>query len=100
MSEQDVERLYDSFENRLIGKYRGTVTDNVDPLGADRIEVSVPSVLGRETQWAMPCVPYAGPDIGFHALPPAGASVWIDFEGGDHDRPVWSGCFWGDGELP
>lgn len=100
MSDPDLERLYEAFDTRLYGKYRGTVTDNVDPLGGNRIEASVPAVLGRTTHWAMPCVPYAGPDIGFHALPPVGASVWIEFEGGDRDRPIWSGCFWSDGELP
>ena len=100
MPDADMERLYEAMESRLIGKFRGKVTDNDDPLGADRIQVTVPAVMGRETRWAMPCVPYAGRDIGFHALPPVGTSVWIEFEGGDRDRPVWSGCFWDEGELP
>jgi hypothetical protein len=48
----------------------------------------------------MPCVPYAGPGVGFFAIPPEGANVWVEFEGGDPDYPIWSGCFWGMGEVP
>ena len=43
----------------------------------------------------MPCVPYAGSGVGFFAVPPVGANVWVEFEGGDPDYPIWSGCFWG-----
>ena len=50
--------------------------------------------------WAMPCVPYAGQGIGFFAIPPVKANVWVEFEGGDPDHPVWSGCFWGAREVP
>jgi len=61
----------------------------------------VPAVLGDgRSSWAMPCVPYAGDSVGFFALPPVGASVWVEFEGGDPDYPIWSGCFWGQGEAP
>jgi hypothetical protein len=66
-----------------------------------RIQVKVPTVLGQGTlSWAMPCVPYAGPGVGFFAIPPVGANVWVEFEGGDPDYPIWSGCFWGLGEVP
>jgi hypothetical protein len=48
----------------------------------------------------MPCVPYAGYQVGFFALPPIGANVWIEYEGGDLNYPIWTGCFWGEGDLP
>ncbi len=48
----------------------------------------------------MPCVPYAGPDVGFFAIPPEKANVWVEFEGGDPDYPIWSGCFLGPNEIP
>ncbi len=48
----------------------------------------------------MPCVPYAGPGVGFFAIPPVGANIWVEFEGGDPDYPIWSGCFWGTGQVP
>jgi uncharacterized protein involved in type VI secretion and phage assembly len=38
--------------------------------------------------------------VGFFAIPPNGANVWVEFEGGDPDYPIWSGCFWGLGEAP
>ncbi|MEM9318240.1 MAG: phage baseplate assembly protein V [Pseudomonadota bacterium] len=83
------------------GKYRGTVSNNVDPNTSGRLQVSVPAVYGTNTlNWAMPCVPYAGPDQGFFMIPPIGANVWVEFEGGDISFPIWSGGFWGQGECP
>ncbi|NOR41707.1 MAG: baseplate assembly protein [Gammaproteobacteria bacterium] len=84
----------------LFGKYRGKVEDNVDPMNLGRIKVSVPTVLGEVVSWAMPCVPYAGSGVGFFAIPPEKANVWVEFEGGNPDYPIWSGCFWGTGEVP
>ena len=85
----------------FLSKYRGKVKINKDPMQLGRIQVSVPSVLGEGTQsWAMPCVPYAGSGVGFFAIPPVGANVWVEFEGGNLDYPIWSGCFWGAGEVP
>ena len=61
----------------------------------------MPAVLGTTpTGWCLPCVPYAGPGVGFFFLPDAGAAVWIEFEGGDVSYPIWAGCFWRAGELP
>ena len=85
----------------FFGKYRGKVENNVDSMQLGRIQVSVPAVLGEgRMSWAMPCVPYAGSGVGFFAIPPVGANVWVEFEGGNPDSPIWSGCFWGRGEVP
>jgi hypothetical protein len=85
----------------FLGKFRGKVIDNRDPLRQGRLRVEVPEVLGDGTMnWAMPCVPYAGPGVGLLAPPPVGANVWVEFEAGMTDRPIWVGCFWGKGELP
>jgi len=86
--------------SHFFGKYRGSVTDNEDPAQRGRLQVKVPAVLGSLDVWAAPCVPYAGPDVGFYCLPETGSGVWVEFEGGDPSYPVWSGCFWGDDELP
>lgn len=86
---------------RFYGKYRGKVSDNVDPMFQGRVRAKVPAVLGdEETGWAMPSVPYAGSGVGFFFIPPKDANVWIEFEGGNPDHPIWSGCFWGAGEVP
>ncbi len=85
----------------FFGKYRGKVENNVDPQQQGRIQVSVPAVLGEGSlSWAMPCAPYAGPGVGFFAIPPMGANVWVEFEAGNPDYPIWSGGFWGLGEAP
>jgi uncharacterized protein involved in type VI secretion and phage assembly len=80
------------------GKYRGKVADNQDPLGRGRIAAVVPAISDKPLTWAEPCTPYAGPKVGWYAIPPMGANVWIEFEGGDPDYPIWSGCFWGSGD--
>jgi hypothetical protein len=86
---------------QYFGKYRGKVSNNLDPMQLGRIQVSVPEVLGDgRLSWALPCVPFAGPGLGFFALPPVAANVWVEFEGGDPDFPIWSGCFWGPGQVP
>ncbi|MET0494515.1 MAG: phage baseplate assembly protein V [Actinoplanes sp.] len=83
------------------GKYRGRVAGNADPKMLGRLQVSCPAVLGDgRTAWASPCVPYAGQGVGLFALPPVGAGIWVEFEGGDPDSPIWAGCFWGPGEMP
>lgn len=86
---------------RFYGKYRGKVASNIDPLMRGRIQVSVPSILGEgRLSWAMPCVPYAGKGVGFYAMPKPNSNIWVEFEAGDPDYPIWTGCFWGKGELP
>jgi uncharacterized protein involved in type VI secretion and phage assembly len=78
------------------GKYRGTVFNNVDPLRQGRVMVTVPDVSGlAPSSWAMPCVPVAGLQMAIYAVPPIGAGVWVEFEQGDPDYPIWTGCFLG-----
>lgn len=82
---------------QYFGKYPGTVDLNIDPLGRGRLLVKVPGLFAGPV-WALPSVPYAGPDVGFFAMPPVDAHVWVEFAAGDPTRPIWSGCFWGEGE--
>lgn len=82
---------------KFFGKYRGIVSDYKDPLNIGRIRAQVPDVFGEEESgWAMPCVPFAGKGMGFLGLPATGSGVWIEFEQGDPDYPVWSGTWWPD----
>ncbi|MGO9152918.1 phage baseplate assembly protein V [Mycobacterium sp.] len=99
MNEDLLFELAERLQNRFYGKYRGTVIDVDAP--TLRIRATVPAVLGTTpTGWCLPCVPYAGPDVGFFFVPSPGAGVWIEFEGGDVSQPIWSGCYWRKGELP
>jgi uncharacterized protein involved in type VI secretion and phage assembly len=88
--------------DRYYGKYRGVVINNLDPLRIGRIMASVPDVLNSiPTSWAMPCVPITGKQMGTYVVPQIGTGVWIEFEQGDPDYPIWSGCFWGSAaEVP
>ena len=91
--------VLERLRNRFFGKYRGVVVD-VDAKTM-RVKASVPAVLAQQTSgWARPCVPFAGPNMGFAYLPDLGAGVWIEFEGGDVSLPIWVGCYWHDGEQP
>ncbi|MET3653955.1 phage baseplate assembly protein V [Dyella japonica] len=81
---------------RYYGKYRGTVVQNVDPEQLGRIQAMVPDVSGMlPSSWAMPCVPIAGKLSGTYVVPQVGAGVWIEFEQGDPDYPIWTGGYWG-----
>lgn len=87
---------------RFLGKFRGRVMDNKDPLRIGRLRVQVPDVLGdTPSTWAMPCFPFAGRGMGQYAIPTEDAGVWVEFEQGDPSYPVWSGCWYGSAdELP
>ncbi len=85
---------------KYYGKYRGQVEDNEDPLMLGRILANVPAIIGMPMNWALPCTPYAGFGVGFYAIPPIGANVWVEFEQGDPNYPIWSGCFWDEGQVP
>lgn len=89
----------DAPQREFFGKYRGQVTDNADPLGRGRLQVKVPQVLGDLAVWAHPCVPYAGPQLGWYTMPEIETGVWIEFEAGDPSHPIWSGFFWNDGDI-
>lgn len=83
------------------GKFRGVVSDNQDPDQKGRIRARVADVYGEdESGWALPASPYAGSQVGFYMIPPTNSWVWIEFEHGDPNYPIWSGCFWGDNQLP
>ncbi len=107
MIEQTLSRLIDKVENRYHGKYKGFVADNADPENLGRLKLKVPSILGQDvvTGWAMPCLPYGGSsDQGFFFIPEIDAGVWVEFEEGDLEYPIWVGTFWskpgGASEVP
>ncbi len=105
--EHVVARLTEQVERRFFGKYRGFVVDNADPEQLGRLKLTVPGVLGDEvvTGWAMPCVPFGGAaGHGTLCVPEVDSGVWVEFEQGDLEFPIWVGTFWskpgGESELP
>lgn len=90
-------------QRRAYGKYRGFVTDNADPSKLCRVKLLIPPLLGdQETDWALPCLPCGGlKNEGFFCVPNVGAQVWVEFEGGNINHPIWTGTFWQkSGEAP
>ena len=90
-----------SIGKRFYGKYAGRVFDNVDPKKLGRIRAIVPEVgfVNDATDWAFPCSQYGGlTDAGFFVVPDKGMNVWIEFEAGDANRPIWVGTFWAEPE--
>ncbi len=91
-----------SESKNFYGKYRGTVVNNIDPLQRGRIQVMVPDISNIAlSSWAIPCLPLAGKQMGTYAVPQIGSGVWIEFEQGNPDYPVWVGGYWGSpAEVP
>lgn len=88
--------------DKYFGKHRATVINNIDPEQRGRLLVQVPDVLGQGvSSWAMPCVPVSGNQMGTYLVPLIGSGVWVEFEGGNPDYPIWTGGFWGSAaEVP
>jgi hypothetical protein len=81
---------------KYFGLYRGTVLNNVDPERRGRLLLTVPDVLKVfPSTWAEPCTSLAGPPgpgSGTYIVPTIGAGVWVQFEQGDVNYPIWTGC--------
>ena len=99
--ERSVEQLTRHSAGRFFGKYRGTVSNIDDPDNLGRIMALVPSVLDQvPVGWALPAFPFTGDGCGHVMLPAVGAMVWIEFEGGNIDFPIWTGGFFLNGQRP
>jgi uncharacterized protein involved in type VI secretion and phage assembly len=102
-NDRDMEQLLvetvEHQRSRYFGKYRGLVREVDESLG--RVKATVPELFGEEdSPWATPSVPFAGANHGLVLLPEVDDGVWIEFEAGDLSRPIWSGFWWADGEMP
>ena len=113
MPDREMEQLAlevsEYMRTRYFGKYRGIVKEVGEGDDLGKIKAEIPEVYGRGEReeggrvispWALPCVPFAGPNHGFVVLPEVDDGVWIEFEAGDPSRPIWTGCWWADGDMP
>jgi hypothetical protein len=90
-----------SAKKKFYGKYRGKVFDNVDPEFRGRILAMVTDVSALlPTSWALPCAPMATISGGVFTIPLIGDDVWIEFEHGDPDYPIWVGGYWSAIKAP
>ncbi len=86
------------------GLFKGIVQDNNDPAQLCRLRVYIPEVHGdpsstNDYPWALACLPYGGDHnqaanagFGMVFIPPIKSTVWVSFEHGQLDKPVWLGC--------
>jgi|GEM_PF-1785006 len=95
--------------NLCNGLWAAIVVDTKDPLGSRRVKVRVPELHGTvqdqtikdvNLPWARPCFPYGGPTYGDDFVPGLQAQVWVAFEHGDPQSPIWVGCVYASGEGP
>jgi uncharacterized protein involved in type VI secretion and phage assembly len=107
MVEEFLVSLIEKDKGNYFGKYRATVVENDDPDKRGRLKLRIPGALGTDvvSGWALPCVPYGGvADQGFFFIPEIDAAVWVEFEEGKLDYPIWVGTFWakpgGNSEVP
>jgi hypothetical protein len=101
LAELTLERVVERIGSTYYGKYRGLVSDVSDPENRCRIKATLPGLLdGAQCGWAMPVLPFAGDGHGMVMLPAVGSGVWIEFEAGNLDLPLWSGCWFSDGQRP
>ena len=101
--EETLIQLARQIDEKVYGKYRGTVVDNMDPEKRGRLKLRIPSVLAdQDSDWALPCLPYGGLNQqGLFVIPDIDAQVWVEFEEGDINRPIWVGTFWQqDSDVP
>lgn len=81
--------------NCYYGKYRAQVVDVQDPHKRGRIRVMCPKVLGdAKSSWCEPCIPVAYDKGGDFAIPKLGEFVWVEFEEGNPNKPIYTGGLW------
>lgn len=77
----------------------GTVVENRDPSGLERVRVFVPELIGAEVEveqcpWAIPVhsrVQGMSPNVGSFGVPVIGSEVFVEFQQGDPAYPMYWG---------
>lgn len=85
---------------QLVGLYIGRVEQRVDPQRQGRVRVRVVGIHADDIE--VPKLPWAYPKStggawdkgGMFIVPPLSSYVWVEFQNGDHEYPVWSGGWW------
>jgi uncharacterized protein involved in type VI secretion and phage assembly len=102
-------------EEHIFGKHRAQVVDNNDPEQRGRILVICPTLspkrpksIPASSNWAdvvfeYPVIGWCSPAMsyGHFTVPPIGAGVWLEFEAGHPQFPIYSGVWYSkSGKLP
>lgn len=86
---EEVVQMQEEHE-KVFGKHRAMVVNNLDPMHEKRLQIVVPAVLGENPVWAV-CGNsiYKGSRGDDFPLPEVGADIYIEFEAGDPQYPIW-----------
>lgn len=83
------------------GKYRAFVVDVNDPEKRGRVKVTCPKVYGNDkSPWCEPCLSFAQDNGGDFVLPKNGEFIWVEFEEGNPQHPVYTGGLWSSNNTP
>ena len=88
--------------SRFYGIYIAIVEDVEDPNSMGRIRVQVPALGQRRAPtaiWARPAVFGGSEGTGVFFGPSVDDRVWVSFEAGNPDKPVYFGGFMGNGKA-
>lgn len=87
-----------NMEGKFFGVYRAIIANVNDPEKLGRIKVYCPAVYGEgvESGWVLPAIQFIGMGFGLYCIPPSSIQgrriyVWIQFEMGDPNYPIWFG---------
>jgi len=84
------------YYGRYYGTYRGIVVSNIDETNRGLIFVSVPAISGDDVlaYEAFPKMPFAGADHGMFFPPEEGETIYVQFENGGPQFPIYEGGWW------
>ena len=91
------------FIGRYYSSYRGFVVMNDDPRGLNRVKIISPTINAIDDKvgiWAYPKGNWGAKGYGVQMLPMIGDMVWVEFEYGDLEHPIWSFASYGTDEKP
>jgi len=102
MFESILKRFGLEYYGRYYASYRGFVSSNEDPEFLGRLQLMIPQVSGDKPlkYWAWPKGNFAGANCGMFFIPSPKDGVWVSFENGDPQYPIWEQGWWGNGEVP
>lgn len=85
-----------------VGFYKAIVSNTNDPEKRGRLKCLIPDVLGDsvESAWCEPCVPVAYDNGGDFCLPQKNETVWVTFDKGDMNFPIYLGGWWRKNSTP
>ena len=85
---------------RFYSTYRGIVINNEDPLKLNRLQIEVPDIT-QTLVWAYPKGQPGPLQSGAKYLTPEiNDVVFVEFQSGDPNYPLWSYCGWAKTQVP